>query len=127
MTLTQWFRSYFYFPVTRHLRRKYRKMPAWTVILITQLGTMVVIGLWHGITINFVIWGVWHGLGLFVQNRYSYWAKPFSRWLESRIILQASIRVLGVIITFHFVVLGWLWFVLPDPKTTIQVIKQLVF
>jgi alginate O-acetyltransferase complex protein AlgI len=127
MTLTQWFQSYFYFPVTRHLRRKYRKMPAWTVILITQLGTMVVIGLWHGITINFVIWGVWHGLGLFVQNRYSYWVKPFSRWLESRIILQASVRFLGVMITFHFVVLGWLWFVLPDPQTTIQVIKQLVF
>ena len=102
-------------------------MPAWIVILITQIGTMVVIGLWHGITFNFVIWGLWHGLGLFVQNRYSYWAKPLDRWLESRGFLQASARALGTLVTFHFVALGWLWFVLPDPQTTILVIKQLVF
>lgn len=126
MTLTQWFRSYFYFPLTRYIRRNHRNVPAWCVILVTQIGTMVLIGLWHGMTINFVIWGLWHGIGLFVQNRYSYWVKPISRRLESYLFLRAGIRLLGNVVTFHFIVLGWLWFVLPDPQTTILVIKQMV-
>ena len=36
--------------------------------------TMLVIGLWHGVTANFVIWGAWHGLGLFIHNRWSSFA-----------------------------------------------------
>ena len=32
---------------------------------------MVMIGLWHGITLNFVIWGVWHGIGLWVHKLYT--------------------------------------------------------
>ena len=33
------------------------------ILFISQVSTMLVIGLWHGITWNFVIWGAWHGLG----------------------------------------------------------------
>ena len=62
MTLTQWFRGYFFNPITRSLRRN-KKLPAPLIIFITQISTMLVIGLWHGITPNFVIWGLWHGLG----------------------------------------------------------------
>ncbi len=32
---------------------------------------MVLIGLWHGVTWNFVLWGLWHGIGLFLHNRWS--------------------------------------------------------
>jgi alginate O-acetyltransferase complex protein AlgI len=41
------------------------------VILVTQISTMLLIGLWHGVTWNFVLWGLWHGLGQFAQNRWS--------------------------------------------------------
>ncbi|MGZ9164101.1 MAG: MBOAT family O-acyltransferase, partial [Anaerolineales bacterium] len=75
MTLTQWFRSYFFNPFTRALRSSKEPMPAVFVILLAQTSTMVLIGLWHGITVGFVLWGLWHGLGLFIQNRWSDYMK----------------------------------------------------
>ena len=69
MTLTQWFRAYFFNPLTRSLRSSAWNLPTVLVMLIIQMATMILIGLWHGITANFLLWGVWHGVGLFVQNR----------------------------------------------------------
>ncbi len=74
ITLTQWIRSYFFNPFNRWLRG-FKSMPPWTMMLIGQLSTMLLIGLWHGVTINFVLWGLWHGVGLFIQNRWSDFAK----------------------------------------------------
>jgi D-alanyl-lipoteichoic acid acyltransferase DltB (MBOAT superfamily) len=125
MTLTQWFRAYFFNPFTRSLRTRYRQLsPTW-IILITQLSTMLLIGLWHGITWNFVLWGIWHGLGLFVHNRYSDWVKPrMARWGD-RPRLQQAMNVLNVLVTFNFVALGWVWFALPQVSSSLQVFARL--
>ncbi len=75
ISLAQWFRSYVFFPVTRTLRTRKNPPPTWLVILIGQIITMSLIGIWHGITWNFLIWGLWHGFGLFFQNRWSEWSR----------------------------------------------------
>ncbi|NPV56399.1 MAG: MBOAT family protein [Anaerolineae bacterium] len=126
MTLTQWFRAYFFNPLTRSLRRARHPLSTGATILLTQVSTMVLIGLWHGITWNFVLWGVWHGLGMFVQNRYSEWARPRMGWLESHPRLQQAVGVLNVLATFHFVALGWVWFALPTPALSLSVFKVLL-
>jgi alginate O-acetyltransferase complex protein AlgI len=125
MTLAQWFRGYFFNPLTRSLRVRRNPPPIFLVILLTQLATMALIGLWHGVTWNFLIWGLWHGLGLFIHNR---WLE-FSRrhldlgskpaWLQ-RISIWA-----GIFLTFNFVALGWVWFVLPEPAQSWQVLLRL--
>jgi D-alanyl-lipoteichoic acid acyltransferase DltB (MBOAT superfamily) len=122
MTLTQWFRAYFFNPFTRSLRR-YKDLPAWVVILVTQLATMTLIGLWHGATLNFLLWGAWHGLGLFVQNRWSDWLKPRSAWLELQPWRKKLWQALGVVLTFHYVALGWLFFALPSPTLSWRVLN----
>ncbi|PKO16322.1 MAG: hypothetical protein CVU39_08130 [Chloroflexi bacterium HGW-Chloroflexi-10] len=125
MTLTQWFRAYFFNPFTRSLRTRYKNLaPGW-VILITQVSTMVLIGLWHGVTWNFVVWGIWHGLGLFVQNRFSDWMKPRTAAIQSRPRLSKALDILNTLFTFHFVVLGWVWFALPSASLSWQVILRL--
>lgn len=120
MSLTQWFRTYFFNPVTRALRRGSKPLAPALVILLTQLGTMLLIGLWHGVTWNFVLWGAWHGMGLFVQNRYSEWMKPRLGFLEGRPWLRRTFTVLGVLLTFHYVALGWVWFALPTPASALH-------
>jgi D-alanyl-lipoteichoic acid acyltransferase DltB (MBOAT superfamily) len=85
----------------------------------------VLIGLWHGITLNFVLWGLWHGLGLFVQNRWSDWIKPRAALLEGCPFLKGSVAVLGTLLTFHYVALGWVWFALPSPQLSWQVLERL--
>ena len=123
MTLTQWFRAYFFNPFNRWIRG-YKIIPAWTMILIGQLATMLLIGLWHGVTVNFILWGAWHGSGLFLQNRWSDFAKTRLNTNNPR--LQTIMQISGVLLTFHFVALGWIFFALSEPQLSMQVFKKLI-
>ena len=125
MTLTQWLRAYVFFPLTRSLRRGKVKLPGWSIILITQVVTMGLIGLWHGITPGFLIWGLWHGLGLFIQNRWSEWVRPKVAALNNHPVVSTLLSAAGVLLTFHYVTLGWAWFALPDEAQALQVLVRL--
>ena len=125
MTLTQWIRTYYFFPVTRKLRRK-RKLPPTLIILITQLSTMLLIGLWHGITLNFLIWGTWHGIGLFIHNRWSAKIGPKLNAVSSgKPVLAFALKASSVCLTFLFVSLGWVWFALPSTGSALSAFRVL--
>jgi len=125
ITLTQWFRAYFFNPFNRWMRG-YKNIPAWMMILIGQLATMLLIGLWHGVTVNFVLWGAWHGLGLFLQNRWSDFAKMRLNTRTARNArLQSAIQFGGILLTFHFVALGWVFFALSHPSLSRHVFVML--
>jgi D-alanyl-lipoteichoic acid acyltransferase DltB (MBOAT superfamily) len=123
MTLTQWFRAYYFNPVTRTLRSAKKPLSIPVIIFFTQLSTMILIGMWHGITWNFFLWGLWHGLGLFAQNRWSERMKVRSAGLTSR--WQSALNAGGVFLTFNFVALGWVFFALPAPSSSLQFMKTL--
>jgi D-alanyl-lipoteichoic acid acyltransferase DltB (MBOAT superfamily) len=112
MTLTQWFRTYFFNPVTRALRSRKKNLSIPSIVFITQMGTMVLIGLWHGVTWNFIAWGTWHGLGLFIHNRWAEWTK--GRFVMLPKGWQKVLNIGGVLLTFHFVAIGWVFFALPS-------------
>ncbi len=96
--------------------RKSRKYSAFMILMISQISTMVLVGLWHGVTESFIIWGLWHGLGLLIQNRWSSFAKSKVVKYEESFVLKGAINVFGIFFTFHYVTLGWIWFVLPEPS-----------
>lgn len=112
ITLAQWFRAYYFNPLTRFLRT--RGWPVWAVILVGQVTTMALIGLWHGVSVNFLLWGLWHGAGLFAHSQFA--ARRKDRPAPGR--WQHAFSVLG---TFLFVALGWVWFVLPQPAQALHV------
>jgi D-alanyl-lipoteichoic acid acyltransferase DltB (MBOAT superfamily) len=124
MTLAQWFRSYFFNPLTRSMRSS-RRIPVAMIILIGQFSTMVLIGLWHGMTWNFLIWGAWHGVGLFVHNRWYERMRARKPGPETPVWLQRLGRAGGTLLTFHFVLLGWVWFALPSPSLAIEMLGKL--
>jgi alginate O-acetyltransferase complex protein AlgI len=125
MTLTQWFRSYFFNPLNRWMRG-FKNIPAWTMILFGQVATMLLIGLWHGITLNFIFWGLWHGLGLFLQNRWSDFVRVHFHQLGQNARLQPILQVGGILLTFHFVALGWVFFALNQPSLSWLVFRRLL-
>jgi alginate O-acetyltransferase complex protein AlgI len=114
ITLSQWVRSYVFLPLSRTLLTRPRKPSPTVLALIGQLATMLAIGLWHGVTGGFVVWGLWHGLGLFVHKVYSDRTRPYYLRLRGHPRLGRAVEIAGVALTFHFVVLGWVWFALPD-------------
>jgi D-alanyl-lipoteichoic acid acyltransferase DltB (MBOAT superfamily) len=123
MTLTQWFRAYFFNPVTRALRSAKKPLSIPLIIFITQLATMVLIGLWHGVTWNFVLWGLWQGLGLFFHNRWSERTRARFAALSPR--WQKLLNLGGVLLTFHFVSLSWVLFALPDLAASLRFFQTL--
>ena len=125
MTLTKWIRSYFFYPLTRALRTK-GTFSVFGVLLITQISTMLLIGLWHGVSLGFVIWGLWHGIGLLVQNRWSTFFKSRLSNLELPSKLDPWLGGVGTFLTFHYVALGWVWFVTPNISQGWEVMKWLL-
>tara|TARA_Y100001954_G_C15802281_1_gene600769 strand:+ start:1281 stop:2729 length:1449 start_codon:yes stop_codon:yes gene_type:complete len=63
--------------------------------------TMILGGLWHGANWKFVFWGIMHGLMLVVEKI----IRSFFR-IPKNIIF----KILGVLITFHFVTFCWIFF-----------------
>ena len=124
MTLTQWFRAYFFNPFNRWMR-SYKTIPAWMMILAGQVATMLLIGLWHGITLNFIFWGLWHGVGLFLHNRWSDFVRTRLPTLGQNPRLQPILRIGGILLTFHFVALGWVFFALSEPALSLRVFGKL--
>ncbi|HKG54653.1 MAG TPA: MBOAT family O-acyltransferase [Anaerolineales bacterium] len=124
MTLTQWVRSYFFNPFNRWMRG-FKNLPAWVMILVGQIATMLLIGLWHGITLNFIFWGIWHGLGLFLQNRWSDFVRRRYPDVGKNTRLQPGLQISGILLTFHFVALGWVFFALSMPSLSWLVLRKL--
>lgn len=124
MSLTQWFRAYFFNPLTRAMRKKNLSVPL--IIFTTQISTMLLIGLWHGVTWNFVLWGLWHGMGMFINNR---WTDKTRIWMNNHITTRPrriAAQMSGWLLTFNFVALGWIFFALPNPQTSWHVILTLI-
>ena len=121
ITLTQWFRAYYFNPMTRFIRTKIKSLNSQFIMAFMQITTMVLIGLWHGISYNFIAWGVWNGIGLFLQNKITGFitrktgsGKPF--WQISVIH-----KMFSIVLTFLYISLGWVWFALPTLDASMRV------
>jgi D-alanyl-lipoteichoic acid acyltransferase DltB (MBOAT superfamily) len=94
-------------------------------MLFMQVTTMLLIGLWHGVSGHFVAWGMWHGLGMFIHNRFSPFLQNFQNKFQNKPVLTRLWNGVNWFITFNFVSLGWIWFMMPDIKSAIGVFSIL--
>jgi D-alanyl-lipoteichoic acid acyltransferase DltB (MBOAT superfamily) len=69
---------------------------------INQVITMLVGGLWHGVTWPFAIWGLLHGAALAIARRWQEWRgrRTPTRWG----------KFAAGLLTFHFVCFTWIFF-----------------
>ena len=75
----------------------------WYLTNINIMLTMLIGGLWHGASWNFVLWGGLNGLGIII---YKLW-KNVSPWKNKS---NWANKILGIIITFNFVTFTRIWF-----------------
>jgi D-alanyl-lipoteichoic acid acyltransferase DltB (MBOAT superfamily) len=101
-------------------------MPIAATILVTQVVTMLLIGMWHGVTWNFALWGAWHGLGLFAHNRWSEYLRRRDAAPGQSHVMHGLLQALGVLLTFNYVSLGWVFFALPSPAQSLGFMLKLV-
>lgn len=126
ITLSNWVRFYIFSPLTRTMLRWKRKPSSDVIVFIGLVATMVIIGLWHAIGPTFLVWGLWHAGGLFIHKM---WSDRTRKWYNQFKKKQGQLRLwnwAGIFITFHFVVIGWVWFAMPDLRTAFSVLGKLV-
>ena len=125
ITLSNWVRFYVFSPLSRSLlRRKPRPSPT-LIVFVSQMTTMIVIGLWHGMSWNFFIWGIWHGVALFVHKMWSDRTRKWYRGLKEKPRQKQAWTLFSWFITFQYVVIGWIWFVIPDVDLAFETIGKL--
>jgi D-alanyl-lipoteichoic acid acyltransferase DltB (MBOAT superfamily) len=95
ISLSSWFRDYVYIPLGGN-----RKGGARTII--NLLLTMLIAGLWHGASWNFVLWGAFHGI-LLVGYRLT----PGLSQLEAA---KGFGRLPAIVLMFAFTLVGWALF-----------------
>jgi alginate O-acetyltransferase complex protein AlgI len=96
MSLSRWLRDYLYISLGGN-----RKGPVRTYVNLFL--TMLLGGLWHGASWNFVIWGGLHGSYLAMERA------VLSRWAlwNAQNVFAVCLRWL---VTFHLVCLAWIFF-----------------
>ncbi len=125
ITLSNWVRFYVFSPLSRTLlRRKPRPSPT-LIVLVSQLTTMIVIGLWHGVTWNFFIWGIWHGIALFAHKQWSDRTRKWYRGLKGKPVQMRAWTGFSWFLTFNYVVLGWVWFLMPSVQSALDAYRGL--
>jgi alginate O-acetyltransferase complex protein AlgI len=126
MSLALWFRAYYFNYISRGMRTRWKNVHVALMIAISQITTMALIGLWHGVTLNYLIWGLWHGIGLFIHNRWVSLTRTRLAWIKERPALKLITDVLSVLLTFHYVALSWVWFALADTRVSWNVLLRLL-
>lgn len=125
ITLSNWVRFYVFSPLSRSLLRRKPRPSVSLIVFVSQLSTMIIIGLWHGVTWNFFIWGIWHGLGLFVHKQ---WSDRTRKWHRNLKMKPGQMKVwngFSWFLTINYVVLGWVWFLMPNVQSSLDVFSGL--
>lgn len=108
LTLSRWLRDYLYISLGGNKKGEYRTY--FNLFITMTLG-----GLWHGASINFVVWGMLHGFALAMHKVYLSFIKanindyPEQAFTESKLstIFQ---HFISITLTYMFVCATWVLF-----------------
>jgi alginate O-acetyltransferase complex protein AlgI len=136
ISLSTWLRDYLYVPLGGN-----RYGTARTYF--NLLATMVLGGLWHGASWNFVLWGALHGGALAVNRAWQRWRSPSRKGASAgtpyrspadgspqrvpeKTAPAAPLRTaFSVFCTFHFVCFCWVFFRAPSFHHATDLLRRL--
>jgi D-alanyl-lipoteichoic acid acyltransferase DltB (MBOAT superfamily) len=109
ISLSTWLRDYLYISLGGNRKGKIRTY-------INLLITMLLGGLWHGAALRFIIWGALHGVMLAIE-----------KFMKSIITIPQNkiTKIIGILLTFHFVCFTWIFFRAADMQTVGAVLTQI--
>jgi D-alanyl-lipoteichoic acid acyltransferase DltB (MBOAT superfamily) len=100
ISLSSWLRDYLYIPLGGNRGHQERNL----------FVTMLLGGLWHGANWTFVIWGAYHGLLLVGYHKLRRWRTPPGASRRPPTPRSAPAAILGWLVTFILVAVGWVFF-----------------
>jgi D-alanyl-lipoteichoic acid acyltransferase DltB (MBOAT superfamily) len=96
ITLSTWIRDLVFTPLSKSMMRRFGPKSANHVIAGSILISFLVVGIWHGKGLNFVVFGALQGVGLIIVHYYTIWLKKrlgrdrFAAYRKSQLIRAAA-------------------------------------
>ena len=124
ISLSSWVRDYVFLPFGRlAFGTRLRRHPL-AIAILAYLVAFLVVGAWHGLSWNFVLWGAYHGVLLGLHQAYR-------RTIAARLAVHAwfsstAVRVASVAVTFAFVTIGWVFFTTSTPGEAARLLGRMV-
>ena len=117
MTLSGWLRDYLYIPLGGN---RHGKLNTYRNLMLT----MLLGGLWHGASWNFVFWGFLHGLALAVNH---WWTRDRKGAKKAPANPAPFVQtVVQWAATYAFVCLTWVFFRSANFSTSIVILRKLL-
>lgn len=113
MSLSTWLRDYLYIPLGGNRNGNFRT-------LLALMTTMILGGLWHGASWNFVVWGTLHGIFLVSERGISQLTGEAS-WTNTR-----RVRLFTGILTYALVCIAWVFFRAKDLPTSMMIVASML-
>ncbi len=113
ISLSTWLRDYLYISLGGNRRGKIRTY-------INLILTMLLGGLWHGASWNFIVWGGLHGAALAVHKYLRSLLKRPKHYHSAGVR-----RFFAVVLTFHFVCFCWIFFRNTTFEGSLTMIRQI--
>lgn len=105
ISLSRWFGDYIFSRFVLNSMRKKRFKSRVTASHVAQIITMFIMGLWHGLTIYYIIYGIYQGVALVLTDIYQRKSKFYKKNKNKK-----WFNCIQVVITFHIVCFGMLIF-----------------
>jgi D-alanyl-lipoteichoic acid acyltransferase DltB (MBOAT superfamily) len=103
MTLSSWIRDLLFTPLSKSLMRRFGPKSAHHVIAISIFISFLIVGVWHGTGLHFLIFGISQGVGIAAVHYYTVWLKKtlgrdkFAAYRKNRIISSVA-----TVVTFTY-------------------------
>ena len=114
ISLSTWLRDYLYIPLGGNKRSKSR-------MYLNLMTVMLIGGLWHGASWNFVIWGGLHGIYLIIQKAIS---KKFPGIKKNQFLKTRFGKIVSIIFVQFFIFLAWIPFRVRDTDAMLYSIQK---
>lgn len=114
ISLSTWLKDYIYISLGGNRKGRARTY-------LNLMVTMLLGGLWHGAAPRFVLWGGFHGLLLSIHK---FLMRHFPRMKATGAEMKPLWRVAGILVTFHLVCLGWIFFRARSVSTGMEILEQ---
>ena len=115
ISLSSWLRDYLYISLGGNRKGRVR-------MYLNLFLTMLLGGLWHGASLNFIVWGSLHGAALGVHK--------FFRQLvghDKHYRSRGLRRFFAIVLTFHLVCLCWLFFANATFSASLLMMEKIAF
>jgi D-alanyl-lipoteichoic acid acyltransferase DltB (MBOAT superfamily) len=119
ISLSTWFRDYVYIPLGGNRKGKLNQFRNIFAVFFLS-------GLWHGANYTYIVWGIYHGVLLMIENLFSELKKRLNINLKYA-FLKSFLGIISIVFTFHFVVIGWIFFRADSLKNAYLIILKCYF